>query len=244
MATSDQDLRILLLQIRERTDVEQQEQRCFIERCGIQPHQLDALNLLHDPFVSPERIEAAHAVMIGGSGIHSATQDYPFTNPLIDTLQHICQEGKPYFGACWGHQFLVRAMGGQVVTDPSMGEVGTHDVQLNQAGQADPLFQGFPERFAAHMGHHDYAHRLPDGCTSLALSDVCPNQAFRLQDKPIYGTQFHVELNAQRLAERLAIYQDIYVPDDDEFDHIKDTPRPTPQADTILRRFLELYVLN
>ncbi len=238
------DIRVLLLQVRERVDVERQERACFIERCGIEPEQLDALNLAVDPVVPQSRVDEADVVMVGGAGIYSATKDYAFTQPLLDTLLSIVQAGKPYFGACWGHQMLVRALGGSVITDESKGEVGTHEVELTDAGQADPLYADLPRRFSAHMGHMDYAVSLPAGAVELARSSVCPNQAMRLPGKPIYGTQFHSELSAKRLAERLAIYQEIYIPEHDEFERIQQTPKATPDADGILRRFLEMYVVD
>ena len=33
----------------------------------------------------------------------------------------------------------------------------------------------------------------------LARSELCPYQAIRLRDKPVYGTQFHSEMNEERL---------------------------------------------
>ena len=75
----------------------------------------------------------------------------------------------------------------------------------------------------------------------MAFSKRSRNQAFRLEGKPIYGTQFHTELSVDRLLERLAVYQSIYVPDDGEFGDLQERCRPTPEADQILSRFLDLY---
>ena len=91
------------------------------------------------------------------------------------------------------------------------------------------------------MGRHDYVSVLPEGAVELAFSERSRNQAFRLEGKPIYGTQFHTELSVDRLLERLAVYQSIYVPDDGEFGDLQERCRPTPEADQILSRFLDLY---
>jgi GMP synthase (glutamine-hydrolysing) len=57
----------------------------------------------------------------------------------------------------------------------------------------------------------------------------------------VYGTQFHSELDEHRLRERLQIYGRHYVADDTEHQRILDGLRPSPAADRLLRRFLELY---
>jgi GMP synthase (glutamine-hydrolysing) len=236
-------LRVLLLQIRERVDVEQQEQRCFIERCSITPDKLDAFNLVRDHRVPWDRVQAADCVIIGGAGIYSATKDYAFSDPLADTIQRIHDAGMPLFGACWGHQFVARVLGGTVVTDDDRAEVGTFDVDLTAAAADDPVFKELPPMFAAHMGHHDHVTVLPTNCVELARTDLSPNQAYRVTGKPIYGTQFHSELSRDRLIERVEIYKDLYMPKDDEFAALKRNPTETPHAESILERFLNAYVI-
>ena len=117
-----------------------------------------------------------------------------------------------------------------------------HPVELTPAGRSDPLFDSMPPRFAAHMGHHDYVSELPSGAIELAVSETCPAQAFRIEGTPVYGTQFHCELNTHRLLERLRIYRHIYQPADDDLEELEQEPVATPQADIILRRFIETCV--
>ncbi len=232
-----------MIQVRERPDVEQQERLCFTERLGIRPDQLDAVNLDRDPIPSPTRIGAAEAVVIGGSGVYSVTQEHACTPALRDVVLRLCDTGKPTFGVCWGHQFIAQTLGGSVVTDADSAEAGTHEVLLTSQGRTDPLFTSMPDRFAAHMGHHDHVARMPPGTIVLARSTRCPHQAFRVAGKPIYGTQFHCELDSRRLVERLDIYRQIYMPDDQAFEALQDSPTPTPEAGQILRRFLTHFVV-
>ncbi len=238
------DAPILLLQVRERVDVEQQEQACFVEQCGVAENDLDAVNLVRDPSPDMKRIESARAVIIGGAGIYSATKDYPFTSALADIILRLRDRGTPLFGACFGHQIIARTLGGSVVTDRSRAEIGTHEVTLTAEGTTDPLLASLPERFPANMGHNDHVTRLPDGGVELALSPNSRNQIFRIDNKPIYGAQFHCELTYERLIERLAIYQDLYMPEDDEFEKLTENPTPTPEAVSILRRFVQMFVLD
>lgn len=235
---------ILLLQIRERVDVEQQEHACFVEQCGVPKSDLDNINLVRDPSPDRDRIDNAKAVIIGGAGVYSATKDYPFTDALTEIIQNLHDRGTPMFGACYGHQFIARALGGKVETDKSRAEVGTHEVLLTPEGSADPLLNDLPRQFPANMGHNDHVTRLPSNTIELAYSQNSRNQIFRIADKPIYGAQFHCELTYERLIERLTIYQDLYMPEDDEFAKLTENPTPTPAAVSILRRFVELFVLD
>lgn len=232
-------LQILLIQVRELPQVARHEQRCFLERLNIAPDGLRVHNLLTDPDIAWNAVADADAVFIGGSAAHSATDDHPYTEPMAHVIRRLVDVGKPTFGSCWGHQFMARALGGEVVADPATAEVGTFEIRLTPAGADDPLFRGFPARFPAHMGHHDRVSVLPPGGVELAGSDLCRNQVYRLAGKPIYGTQFHAEMNAANLVERLSFYRDSYLPSDDAFEALKRNPTPTPDTDRILRRFLE-----
>ena len=233
--------RVLLIQVRSHPAAKAQEQLCFLERCGLTADRLDAANVVEDPEIPWERVARADAVFMGGAGAHSVTHEYPFTAPLRDLVLRIVDEGPPFFGSCWGHHFLAQVLGGKVVTDLERGEVGTFDVELTSRGREDPLFGGLPPRFPAQLGHHDRVAALPAGVEELALSDRCPFQALRVTGKPVYGTQFHSEMNAEQMRDRMLMYQRAYLDDGmtvEEFDRLV---APTPETESLLRRFLELY---
>ena len=234
--------RVLLLQIRTHREAERQEQLCFLERCGLAPEQLVCRNLVAEPELTWADVAGADAVMIGGAGSHSVTRDYPFSAPLTAVLLRLIDEDRPVFGSCWGHQLLAQALGGEVVTDPARGEVGTFAVELTPAAADDPLFAGFPRRFDVQLGHHDRVESLPPGVEELSYSEVCRNQALRVVGKPVYGTQFHSEMNVGHMRARLRMYRDAYLPAEQAEDELDLILRPTPEADRILGRFLDLYV--
>ena len=93
------------------------------------------------------------------------------------------------------------------------------------------------------MGHHDRVSVLPPGAVELARNDTAPNQAFRLAEAPVYGAQFHPELDEAAERSRLVAYRAHYpeAGGDDAFQAMLDALRPTPHADGLLRRFLEVY---
>ena len=241
MATPRTRLRLALLQLRNDGVPLRQEQSCFLERCRVARHQVAFINLVDQPQVRWRHVDGVHAVLIGGAGDYSATEVHPFTEPLRQLALRLIDDGRPVFGSCWGHQFLAQITGGEVVEDPVRTEIGSHPVELTRQGVADPLFEGFPPRFHVQLGHKDRVVRLGAGWVELARSELCPYQAIRLEDRPVYGTQFHSEMDENRLRERLEVYRAGYVPDPEKFAEVLRRLRPSVEADRLLARFLELY---
>lgn len=151
----------------------------------------------------------------------------------------------PVFGSCWGHQLIARALGGRVEHDSTLAELGCHRIILSGAGRKDPLLRSFPDSFLANMGHHDRVTKLPEAAVELARSETQPNEAFRIEDLPVYGTQFHSELNAHRERERLIRYRPYYMEQlgtKEEFEAVLASLAQTTEVDHLLADFVEMYV--
>ncbi|MCB1055486.1 MAG: type 1 glutamine amidotransferase [Acidobacteria bacterium] len=233
--------RVVLLQVRGDHFVEGQEQECFREACDLPAERLVAINLLVRPRVPYAEVADADALILGGAGAHSALDDHPFTAPLSDLVLRWIDEGRPLFGSCWGHQFLGRLLGGELAHDPERGEIGTFEVELTAAGRADPLLDGLPERFLVQLGHLDRIAAPPLTMVELARSERCPQQLVRVADKPVYGSQFHPEIDRRHFLDRLAVYRRDYAPSEEELLKVERTLRASPEAARLLPRFLELY---
>jgi len=231
-------LQVLLLQIRDEPEVERQEQDCFIHFSGLRPEQFTFRNLVNRPDLALHDAVGFDAVVIGGAGAHSVTEEYPFTGPLTTLVRDLVARRRPLFGSCWGHQFIAKALGGTVITDLERKELGTFDIELTAAGEADPWLAGLPRRFGVQLGHHDRVVRLPEGAVELAASALCPNQAFRLRDAPVYGAQFHVELDRERMLDRANVYREEYLSDHGAMASLEQALGPSPESATLLRRFL------
>ncbi len=245
MAPSHDRLRVRLVQVRDRPAVLREERQTFLERCHVRPEQLLPVNALREP-LGESLLDGVDAVMIGGAGAYSVTHTYPWTADLV-ALVHGCYERRlPLFGSCWGHQFIARAFGGTVVRDVVRSEMGTREVSLTEAGCADPLFHDFPRRFAAQMGHQDRVSVLPSEAVELARNDTAPYQAFRIADRPIYGTQFHSELDAERERQRLVAYRAYYTEtqSEAEFERTLAELRDTPEVDGLLSTFLRHFAVE
>ncbi|MEM7354812.1 MAG: type 1 glutamine amidotransferase [Acidobacteriota bacterium] len=238
---SQRPLRVVLVQIRGLLEAKRHEIWCIRQCTGLEQEQLYTWNVVDRPEIRWSELQGADAILIGGSGDHSVTRDYPFMPWLTEVVQNATALGKPLFGICWGHHMLARSLGGKVETDPTSGEVGTFRVELTETGLKDPLFDGLPRAFDANLVHHDCVTELPPGFVELARNATCRNQAIRLAGQPIYGTQFHGEMTPSQLRRRLLMYREAYIESEEEAEAVVDQLRPTDEAHGLLRRFLELY---
>ncbi len=238
---SERPIRVVLIQIRSLPEAKRHEIWCVRQCTGLTPEQLFPWNVVERAALPWERLRRADAIVIGGSGDHSVTEDYPFMPWLEDVVRKAVDSRKPLFGICWGHHMLARALGGRVITDPESEEVGTFPVELTPRGGKDPLFDGLPDRFPANLVHHDCVALPPPGFHELAYSDTCRFQAMRLDGLPVYGTQFHGEMTPSQLSRRLLMYRGEYLETEGQAEEVADSLRPTQEAYGLLRRFLELY---
>ena len=241
MTPARNNLRIVLLQIREHRESLMQERHAFVERCRADVDRFTFINLVDQPKLTWHDVDSADAVLIGGAGGFSTTEEHPFSPWVREVFHRLVEEDRPVFGSCWGHQFMALTAGGEVIVDRDNSEVGTFEVSLTPDGRNDPLFEGFPATFFVQLGHKDRVSRLAGDWAELAASELCPNQVIRLDGKPVYGTQFHSEMNENHLRERLQVYLQEYVPDPEEYKHLLARLQPSPDADRILDRFLSLY---
>ena len=77
---------------------------------------------------------------------------------------------------------------------------------LTEAGRADPLLEGVPDRFQAFVGHKEAVQDLPPGTTRLVGSAPTPYQMLRY-GRNVYATQFHPEADADGFETRIRIYK-------------------------------------
>ncbi len=200
------ELRFLLLQVRDAGDpMRGHELMCFARALRCEPAHIEVADLLDGP-PSPAALARADVVLLGGSGDYSVAEGGPWLEGALDAMRGLHDASKPTFASCWGFQAMARAMGGTVVTDESRAELGTHHVELTDAGRDDPVLGTLPACFRAQMGHQDIVDELPPDAVRLASTKLVANQAFRFEGRPIYCTQFHPELDRHGLLDRLRRY--------------------------------------
>ena len=102
--------------------------------------------------------------------------------------------GVPILGICYGAQFLVYGLGGEIgaADKDSAAEFGRTDCNFDTKSL---LFKGLKKKSVVWMSHNDYIKKLPDGFRSAAHSEKCPFGAIENPERKFYGTQFHPEVN-------------------------------------------------
>jgi len=165
----------------------------------------DTLEEWH-PVEEPEPSRVGHdAVMVFGGAMNADQEErHPWLVREKALLGEWADAGVPLLGVCLGAQLLAEATGGQArrATEP---EIGWRDVALAPAASDDPLLGGMPERFWSFQWH-SYEALLPPGATALAHSAVC-SQAYRLEDRPAWGIQFHAEVTLEAAEGWIADYR-------------------------------------
>ncbi len=215
-----------------------QEVHCFARALGCSIDQIRVLDLLAGAPTIAE-LNGVDVVLLGGSGDYSVVEGETWFRPAAAAMHELYVLEKPTFASCWGFQAMARALDGRVVTDLSRAELGTCALHLTEAGATDPIFGPLPRQFRAQMGHQDIVVELPSDAVLLASSSRVTNQAFRLEGKPIYCTQFHPELDRQTLVERVYAYPEYVeriagMP----LEEFVETTGETPETEQLLVRFV------
>ena len=121
-------------------------------------------------------------------------------NSLGNCAEYLEKATFPILGICAGHQFMGRFFGGDVKPSkiPEFGKV-----QLMLLCDDEPLFEGVPKKSIVWESHNDEVTVLPKFFLHLAESENCKIQAMRHKNKPLYGLQFHPEVEHTEYGERI-----------------------------------------
>jgi len=230
----------LLLQIRQGQSVRDEELASFLRYSGLPDGAITVLNLFDTPHFSASVVEPYTAVFVGGASEASVLEpaEYPFVVDAQALLRHCVAIDKPVFASCFGFQLAVLALGGEIVQEVAEFEMGTLPMTLTPAAQQDPLMCAVKNHFLAVSVHREKAVALPPSCTLLAHTAQCCH-AFRVTGKPFWAFQFHPEVDRATLVQRLTVYKSQYTQDDAHLDEIIRTAEETPEANALLRYFVD-----
>lgn len=155
---------------------------------------LDAETEIVPNTVEPSKIADWDGVVLSGGAPRIGVGDgLGNCGPIVDELD------LPVLGICAGHQFLALHFGGEC----GPGEVPEFGAQEVEVVGESPLLAGVPRRFRAWTSHNDEVTVLPDGFETIARSETCPVQAMQHADRPLFGLQFHPEVEHTEPGERI-----------------------------------------
>lgn len=96
----------------------------------------------------------------------------------------------PILGICAGLQFMARHFGGKAAPgDPP--EFGAVEMIVTDPRE---ILADVPERSTIWASHHDEVAVVPDSFDVLSHSDTCPVQVMQHKERPLFGMQFHPEV--------------------------------------------------
>jgi len=105
--------------------------------------------------------------------------------------QEIFELGIPILGICYGHQLIMKLLGGEVES-AQFREYG--DAEIYITDKTCPLVQDLKEVQKVWMSHGDEVSKLADGFLRFASSVSCKYAGVYHPEKKIYGIQFHPEV--------------------------------------------------
>lgn len=143
-----------------------------------------------DTLPSPETCSGV--ITLGGSMGVNDTDQFPFLNVIKPFISDCVKTGTFFLGICLGGQLLAQVLGAKVSSGvhPERGMLPIH---LTPQGVLDPLFSNTSNPFLSFQWHND-SFELPFGAQFLAVSPLCPCQAFRYGNA--WGVQFHPEVDS------------------------------------------------
>ncbi len=135
--------------------------------------------------VTPEDIEKEEpqGIIIGGGPYLEEVGNSP------KILKRFYKE-IPILGICLGQQLIAREFGG-VVKEAEIGEYAEAEIIVDEENE---ILKGLSPSFKAWVSHKDEVTELPEGFRALAHSATCKIEAMAHEKYPIYGVQFHPEV--------------------------------------------------
>ena len=123
-------------------------------------------------------------IILSGGPASVYAEDAPEVPPELLEL------GVPVLGICYGMQWFVRELGGNVEA-AERREFGRTSIAVSKT---ESVFEGIGGHTVVWMSHGDSVTALPDGFEVYAASENCPYAAVGDPQRGIYGLQFHPEV--------------------------------------------------
>ena len=141
---------------------------------------------IEPPEINIDRIKALNpeGIILSGGPASIYEKGSPRTDKGILAL------GIPVLGICYGLQFMVDALGGQVVRSEKR-EYGFAELNIREGGE---IFGGIASPTRCWMSHGDRIGKLPRGFRSTASTANTEVAAAENKAKHLYGLQFHPEV--------------------------------------------------
>lgn len=143
-----------------------------------------------DTAIVPNTTPFADLADLDGLVLSGGAPRIGLTNELGACAEYLSKASYPILGICAGHQFMARHFGGEAAPG-KVPEFGKTEMIVDKA---DGILAGVPQRSVVWESHNDEVTVVPDEFVVLAHSETCPVQAIAHRSRPLYGLQFHPEV--------------------------------------------------
>jgi len=175
-----------------------------------------------------------HLILTGSEA--SIVEREPWVDDEVEFVREAVAQGCPILGSCYGHQLLALALGGSDrVRRCPRPEVGWYPIDiLEKSG-----LLGEEGTAYAFCSHFDETVGLGTDFRVLASTPGCPIQAFELAGRPVWGIQFHPEIEIPDARQFLRSLVGLELPTSPVFaDALRSEPRDSGLIRGIVRHFL------
>ena len=236
---------ILVVQSRPEDDVADAELEAMVRFGGLDASRIRRVQL--DRELPEPSLAGVDAVLVGGGPANFSADPSGARSPLAGVTPWLAElaglaiaDDVPYLGACLGLGAVVHALGAEMVRGVAESVAPVEVALVGEAWLTD----GLPRAFTALGGHKEGIRQAPPGATTLAVSAACVHMVRVGQH--VVATQFHPELDATGLEQRIRAYSRHGYFSPAEADDLIAAGRAArvehPQA--ILARFAERYGLR
>ena len=142
----------------------------------------------------PERDPDIIGVILSGSplSVYVEGSYHPNLDPIVGHY--------PVLGICYGAQLLSQTFGGRV---ESAGTREYGRAMLQEIDGSSALFKGIKAPTQVWMSHGDSVTALPAGYRKVASTDSVSLAAFESENVPVWGVQFHPEVEHSLMGRQL-----------------------------------------
>ncbi len=233
----DQFKKILLIQFRTDQSLSH-EQDCFEEELLERKVELSFVNAAQEELDISYLVDV-DGVILGGSGEFYLTKGHGkegWREKIFNYLDYLLGANLPVLGVCLGSQLIALHQGGELTDSQEFHEVGSSTVTLKQDREKCDIFSNLKQSFEVSLAHQDTIVNLPEHFLKLASTEKVDWQAFKLEDKKVWGTLFHPELTRTRLRYRLELYPSYSDDVEKDLQNFDDTSYSTK----ILHNFMDI----
>lgn len=154
------------------------------------------IDSLEEPFPDDPAAYIAEnqvAALVAPGSIQCPLDDDKWIRDMEEFLRGAIKTKIPMLGICFGHEAFASAFGGRLA---HRGEytIATRYIKILRD---DPIFAGFAGETRQVVAHSYHVVEAPPDFEVIGVTEDCPVQVMKHKELPVYGVQFHPEVDPE-----------------------------------------------